>query len=89
MGSLFFRVAKDFRGRGLMRDLLTAAINWAGKHRVRIVEAYPVETESKLPAWSIYTGVVPVFRATGFVEVLRRSEKRPIMRKTMEQYGFS
>jgi GNAT superfamily N-acetyltransferase len=78
-----FYVAKDFRGRGLMRDLLTAAINWAGRHGARIVEAYPVESGSKLPDSSIYTGAVPVFRAAGFVEVLRRSERRPIMRKTI------
>ena len=78
-----FYVAKDFRGRGLMRDLLTAAVNWAGRYGARIVEAYPVESRSKLPDSSIYTGVVPVFRAAGFVEVLRRSERRPIMRKTI------
>lgn len=78
-----FYVAKDFRGRGLMRDLLTAAINWAGRHGARIVEAYPVESGSKLPDSSIYTGAVPAFRAAGFVEVLRRSERRPIMRKTI------
>lgn len=78
-----FYVAKDFRGTGLMRDLLTAAINWAGRHGARIVEAYPVESGGKLPDSSIYTGLVPVFRAAGFVEVLRRSERRPIMRKTI------
>lgn len=78
-----FYVAKHFRGRGLMRDLLTAAINWAGRHGARIVEAYPLESKSKLHDSSIYTGVVPVFYEAGFVEVLRRSERQPIMRKTI------
>lgn len=77
-----FYVARHFRGRGLMRDLLTAAINWAGRHGARIVEAYPLEPKSNLHDSSIYT-VVPVFREAGFVEVLRRSERQPIMRKTI------
>ncbi len=77
-----FYVARHFRGRGLMRDLLTAAINWAGRHGARIVEAYPLEPKSNLHDSSIYS-VVPVFREAGFVEVLRRSERQPIMRKTI------
>ena len=77
-----FYVARHFRGRGLMRDLLTAAINWAGRHGARIVEAYPLEPKSNLHDSSIYT-VMPVFREAGFVEVLRRSERQPIMRKTI------
>jgi len=78
-----FYVAKQFRCRGLMRDLLTAALNWASKNEARIVEAYPLEPKSMLYDSSLYTGVAPVFRETGFVEVVRRSERRPIMRKTI------
>jgi GNAT superfamily N-acetyltransferase len=78
-----FYIAKHFRYRGLMRDLLTAAINWADRHGARIVEAYPLETKIKLHDSSIYTGVVPVFREAGFIEVLRRSKRQPIMRKTI------
>ena len=77
-----FYVAKYARGRGLMRDLITAAIDWAGERRARIVEAYPFEPKIKRDS-SLYTGVVPVFREAGFVEVLRRSVRRPIMRKTI------
>ena len=78
-----FYVARHFRGKGLMRHLLTAAINWASRHGARIVEGYPLESQSNLPASSIYTGVVPIFREAGFVEVLRRSGRQPIMRKTI------
>jgi hypothetical protein len=78
-----FYIARHFRHRGLMRDLLTASVNWAGEHEARIVEAYPLEPKSKLYDSSLYTGIAPVFRETGFVEVLRRSERRPIMRKTI------
>jgi GNAT superfamily N-acetyltransferase len=79
-----FFVAKNFRGRGLMQELLTASIKWAGENGAQVVEAYPVNLRDKINATSIYTGVVPVFLNAGFVEVMRRSERRPIMRKIIE-----
>ena len=76
-----FFVAKPFRRQGLMVRLLKAAIDYAQAHGAKIVEGYPVEPkESDLSGASGYTGIVSAFRETGFVEVLRRSEKRPIMR---------
>jgi GNAT superfamily N-acetyltransferase len=78
-----FYVGRHFRRRGLMRTLLTEAIDWAGKHGARIVEAYPIEPKSSLNYSSFYTGIVPVFREAGFVEVCRRSKRRPIMRRTI------
>jgi GNAT superfamily N-acetyltransferase len=76
-----FYVARDFRGRGVMRNLLAGAIDWAGKNGARMIEAYPVEPGDK-PASSLYTGVVSMFQDAGFVEVMRRSARRPIMRRT-------
>ena len=80
-----FYVARHFRGRGLMPKLLAAAINWAGRHGARIIEAYPIEPKDNLKNSTFYTGVVPVFQRAGFVEVCRRSQRRPIMRKTIDQ----
>lgn len=80
-----FYVARHFRGRGLMPELLAAAINWAGRHGARIIEAYPIEPKDNLKNSTFYTGVVPVFQRAGFVEVCRRSKRRPIMRKTIDQ----
>ncbi len=78
-----FYVARHFRGKGLMPELLAAAVNWAGRHGARIVEAYPIEPRNKSASSALYTGVVPVFRKAGFVEVCRRSARQPIMRKTI------
>jgi GNAT superfamily N-acetyltransferase len=78
-----FYVAKQFRGKGIVRDLILAATGWASQHGAKIIEAYPIDSVSGLPASSIYTGVVQVFSEAGFVEVLRRSKRRPIMRKTI------
>jgi GNAT superfamily N-acetyltransferase len=78
-----FYINRHFRGKGLMRGLLAAAIDWSGKQGAEIVEAYPVDSQVRLSNASVYTGVVPVFREAGFVEVLRRSKRRPIMRKSV------
>ena len=47
------------------------------------VEAYPVEPYSeKMPAAFAWTGIASAFEKAGFVEVLRRSAARPILRRT-------
>lgn len=80
-----FVVDKRFRRQGLMRKLLSAAINYARERGTRIVEAYPVEPNGGLTGYSGYTGIASTFRKAGFVEVLRRSRDRPIMRYFIEE----
>jgi GNAT superfamily N-acetyltransferase len=81
-----FFVAKQHRGKGLMVKLLIAAIEYVKEHGGRILEGYPVEPkEGKMPDPFVYTGAASAFRKTGFVEVLRRSETRPIMRYFVEE----
>jgi GNAT superfamily N-acetyltransferase len=78
-----FFVAKRFRGKGLARKLLRASVELVRKHDGKILEGYPVElTKGRIPDAFAYTGVASAFRQAGFVEVLRRSESRPIMRHT-------
>jgi GNAT superfamily N-acetyltransferase len=75
-----FFVAKSARRKGVMLRLLRAAVEYARSHGARIVEGYPVEPARTLSGASGFTGVVSTFRQAGFVEVLRRSRTRPIMR---------
>jgi GNAT superfamily N-acetyltransferase len=76
-----FFVAKPFRGKGLSVKLLKAAIKHVRKNGGKIIEGYPVEPKkARMPDPFAYTGLVSAFRKAGFVEVLRRSESRPIMR---------
>lgn len=76
-----FFVAKPFRHKGITVELLKAAVEYARKHGAGIVEGYPVEPrKSRLPDAFVWTGTSSAFRKAGFVEVLRRSETRPIMR---------
>jgi len=74
-----FYVAPEYRGGGLMASLLAAARDHALSRGARIVEAYPREPGDLGPPQA-YMGVVPAFERAGFVEVLRRSPKQPIMR---------
>ena len=75
-----FVVDKRVRGRGMMTELLSAAVEHARRHGATIVEGYPVEPKGALSGYSGYTGIVSTFRKAGFVEVARRSERQPIMR---------
>lgn len=76
-----FFVAKPFRGKGLTVQLLKAAVEHVRKQGGKIVEGYPVEPKKgRMPDPFAYTGLVSSFQKAGFVEVLRRSESRPIMR---------
>jgi hypothetical protein len=65
----------------MMTSLLEAAIGHAKKHGAKIVEGYPVEPAGRRMSGSEdFTGIVSTFKKVGFVEVLRRSPGRPIMR---------
>ena len=76
-----FLIAKSFRQKGVSVELLKAAVNYAAKEGAEIVEGYPVEPKKgRTPNGFAYTGLVSAFRKVGFVEVVRRSVTRPIMR---------
>jgi len=66
--------------------VLRAAVEYVKEQGARIVEGYPVEPKkTRMPDAFAYTGLVSTFRKAGFVEVLRRSETRPIMRYLIEE----
>jgi GNAT superfamily N-acetyltransferase len=76
-----FFVAKPYRGKGVTGQLAKAAVDYARRQGARIVEGYPVEPKKgRMPDPFVYTGLVSTFRSAEFVEALRRSETRPIMR---------
>jgi len=81
-----FFTAKPFRGKGITLKLLRAAIKCVGKHGGKIVEGYPVEPKGRrMPDAFAYTGLASTFWKAGFVEVARRSERRPIMRYIIKE----
>jgi GNAT superfamily N-acetyltransferase len=76
-----FFIVEAYRGQGLMSELITAAVDYANQNGATIIEAYPVIPEaSSNPELQAFTGVISRFTDMGFVEVVRRSKIRPIMR---------
>jgi hypothetical protein len=60
----------------------------AKEHGAKIVEGYPIEPkQTNLQGYSGFTGLISAFQEAGFVEVLRRSENRPIMRYFVEEHN--
>jgi GNAT superfamily N-acetyltransferase len=79
-----FFVARGYRRKGLTGQLLKAAVEYAASNGAKIIEGYPVEPKDvKAPDVFVYTGLFATFRQAGFIEVLRRSATRPIMRYTL------
>jgi GNAT superfamily N-acetyltransferase len=79
-------VARPFRRQGLTVRMLESTVAHAKQQGAHIVEGYPVEPKTAdMPAAFAWTGTASAFCQAGFVEVLRRSPTRPIMRYVMEQ----
>ncbi len=80
-----FFVAKEHRHAGMMSELIRAASAYVRAHGGTVLEGYPTDPrKGQLPPVSTFTGLVSAFRKAGFVECLRRSETRPIMRLYLE-----
>lgn len=78
--SCFF-IAKPCRMNGISVRLIKAAVEYAKENGASIVEGYPTDMEGKmLPGPFVWTGTLSAFLDAGFVEVIRRSKKRPLMR---------
>ena len=77
-----FFILPMFRGEGVARRLLDAALGIARAHGAKVVEGVPVDPARKVRTPSAsYTGTVALFATAGFQEVTRRTEKgRVLMR---------
>jgi GNAT superfamily N-acetyltransferase len=79
-----FYVTKAYRNQGMVAKLLKAAIDYVKKRGGRMIEGYPVEPEKgRMPDAFAFHGLSAAFRKAGFKECARRSETRPVMRKSI------
>ncbi|QKW08761.1 GNAT family N-acetyltransferase [Streptomyces sp. NA04227] len=75
-------VAREHRGRGVARELVRGAVDFAAARGAKTVEAYPVDdTLGTVTADEAFHGVVSLLADEGFQEVARRTPKRPVMRR--------
>ncbi|MCU0225716.1 MAG: GNAT family N-acetyltransferase [Acidobacteria bacterium] len=78
-------VGREHRHRGVSTSLLDAAARFAAAHGAPALEGYPVDGGgAEQPAAFIWTGTPGAFAKAGFVEVARRSPRRPIVRRALE-----
>ncbi|GAA1634578.1 GNAT family N-acetyltransferase [Georgenia ruanii] len=78
-----FYVHPDHRGRGLLRQLLAAAVEHARAHGAEHLEAYPVEPGPGQSDSGLFRGPLELFLRAGFVEVGRR-RGRPTVRRALD-----
>ncbi len=79
-----FLIRKSHRKTGLTVALLKAACEFVREQGGAVLEGYPIAPNKKpYPAVYAWTGFEAAFVRAGFREVLRRSDTRPIMRKTL------
>ena len=78
-----FFIHRNWRGKGLTRGLLRAAVEAMQKRGVKIVEAYPSTTTKdgrRLNAFVAYTGPIKIFDELGFKTVQSTNPLKPLMR---------
>jgi GNAT superfamily N-acetyltransferase len=76
-----FYVDRSHRNSGMSQSLLRAALEYVRHQGGDVVEGYPFEPKKdRVPTVFVFTGMASSFKRVGFVECLRRSETRPIMR---------
>ena len=75
-----FFVRRQFRGEGITKKMLAAALDYAREHGARIVESYPVDEDS--PSYR-FMGFVPLFEEAGFEETGREGTRRHVMQRKL------
>ncbi len=79
-----FVVPKEHRSSGVASELLSEAVRYARSRGADVIEGYPVEPRSdRMPDFWSWMGFASMFEQCGFVELARRSETRPFMRKEL------
>jgi GNAT superfamily N-acetyltransferase len=84
--SCFF-VRRAYQRRGVMTQLIAAALQSAKRARAPAVEAYPIDTTAPGSTSNTFTGLASTFARAGFKEVARRTPARPIMRHDLKRIG--
>jgi len=77
-----FFVSRNYRGKGVTRQLIRAAVTYAAQNGARIVEAYPTNPRGRkqLGAESSFMGLPKLFKTEGFEICARPSRAKRVMR---------
>jgi GNAT superfamily N-acetyltransferase len=75
-----FVVPAEHRGQGVATELLAAAVGWARRQGVKLLEAYPVDKPARAGDETMWFGAKSMYDKAGFEEVARRKPQRPVVR---------
>jgi GNAT superfamily N-acetyltransferase len=76
-----FFIKRTSRNKGLSVQLLKAVIDYVKRQGGAVIEGYPVDPQKgPLAPTFAWTGLFSAFQQAGFVECVRHSPTRPIMR---------
>jgi GNAT superfamily N-acetyltransferase len=76
-----FFVRKDFQRKGILREMIQGAVDFAELKGAKIIEAYPNLPSSKKHPAEMYMGNLSTFLNTGFIEVARTGSKIIVRKK--------
>ncbi len=80
-----FFIKKEFRHKGLSKQLIKGAVGFARKKRIKILEAYPaIPYAAKVPSPFLWVGVLSSFLNNGFTIVRQNSKSRAMVRREVE-----
>jgi GNAT superfamily N-acetyltransferase len=83
-----FFIHHKWRGKGLTRGLLRAAVETVKTRGVKVIEAYPVTTTKdgrRLGAMMAYTGPLKIFEELGFKTVQATNPLKPLVRLELKK----
>ena len=78
-----FFVRVGFRRQGIMRELLTHAVDLAAGHGATAIEGFPLSGEKRRGSGDAYLGVESLFATCGFAIVDRPTANRVVMRREL------
>jgi GNAT superfamily N-acetyltransferase len=78
-----FFVDKQARGMGVSEALLEGAIDYARSQGASLLEAYPVDKDTRSHPDFMLFGAKTMYDRAGFKEVARRKETRPVVRRAL------
>jgi GNAT superfamily N-acetyltransferase len=87
-----FFVHRKWRGKGLSRGLLRAAVEAMRKRGVKVVEAYPVTTTKdgrRLGSSLAWTGPIKIYEELGFKTVQSTNPLKPLVRLELKNIKLS
>ncbi len=80
-----FYVRKGWRGKGVSKALIDAAVAYARKAKAPALEAYPMTTDTHRSNAGMFTGSASAFAKAGFKIVAEPAPHRPTMRLDLKK----